>query len=305
MKVSVVGVEGCGRTVFLGLFYETLVQMTTAKGNAGKGEIRFICEPGTVKCLGDIRLDLISRRWPLKERKQGITDCSMDIGFRKGRFFGLLPSNEFRTATIVAVEVGKRDVRVLEEMASPDGGHCDPGALSEDLLDALHATIIVLLIDASIVATAKADDRSSLKRADALNASLISTTMRLKARDINDGMCRSVPCPVIVLTKFDMVGKIDIAEKDVRTVAGEFLRVNFPEVTKVLEEQRPKGMDGTAEVFTSGMRTEGSEGDLVPVPVIDKGQVCIDYTVSGYGSLIKVIRRAAEGQTGTKVRTMR
>lgn len=125
MKVSVVGVEGCGRTVFLGLFYETLVQMTTAKGNAGKGEIRFICEPGTVKCLGDIRLDLISRRWPLKERKQGITDCSMDIGFRKGRFFGLLPSNEFRTATIVAVEVGKRDVRVLEEMASPDGGHCD------------------------------------------------------------------------------------------------------------------------------------------------------------------------------------
>jgi hypothetical protein len=304
MKVSVVGVEGCGRTVFLGLFYETLVQMTTAKGNEGEGEVRFICEPRTAKCLGDVRLDLISRRWPSKERKRDITDCTMDIGFRKSRFFGLLPSNEFRTATIMAVEIGSRDVRVIEGMASSDGRY-DPGVLSEDLLDALHATIIIFLIDASIVMAGEDHDRSSLNKADALNASLISTMMKLKAKDVRDGSCRCVPCPVVVLTKFDMVGKIDIDGKDINKTASEFLKANFPEVTKTLEEQRPKGMKGTAEVIISGMRTEENEGDRVPVSVTDKGQVRIDYAVSGYVSLIKIIRRAAEGQTGTNVRRAR
>ncbi|MDD1771982.1 MAG: hypothetical protein LUQ09_03595 [Methanomassiliicoccales archaeon] len=305
MKVTVVGVEGCGRTVFLGLLYETLVQMTTAKGNEGKDEVRFICDPRTAKCLGDVRLDLISKRWPSNERKQGIADCTMDIGFRKGRFLGLLPSKEFSTVTVEAVEVGKRDARALEGMTGPDSGHFDPGALSEDLLDALRGTIVVLLLDASMVKAGKGDDRSSLQKADALNASLIGVMMRLKARDIRDGSCKCVPCPVIVLTKFDLVGRIDIADKDVQKTAGEFLRANYPEVAKVLEEQRPKGMKGTVEVIVSGMRTEGSEGDLVPVSVTDKGQVCIDYAVGGYGSLIKVIRRTAEGQTGTKVRRTR
>lgn len=289
--------------MFLALLYETLVQMTTDKGNVGLGEVRFICEPRAAKCLGDVRLDLLSRRWPTSESKRGISDCTLEVGFRRSWFFGLLPSKDFITVAIDPIEVGRRDARAIEGMAGPKG-NVDIGALSEELVDALGSTLVVLLIDASSGPPAGNAGVSPTIGTDAFNATLVSAMMAIKAKQIRCGSSNAPPSPIVVLTKFDLEDGAEPA-KDHERSASDMLGSKFPLTAKALDDERPDGMRGAVKVLTSGLRTEIEEGKAVPTSVTEKGLVTICYSSECYRSLIGIIKEAAKGQRTVRKRKPR
>lgn len=82
MNVSTIGTPHCGRAVFLGLLYETLIRMTAA---ASDDDQEVIINTGLVeaRAFRDLRLEQLSGRWPSSEGRSEVSGCSLDIGSRK------------------------------------------------------------------------------------------------------------------------------------------------------------------------------------------------------------------------------
>ncbi|HNU36194.1 MAG TPA: hypothetical protein PKJ15_06310, partial [Methanomassiliicoccales archaeon] len=154
MKVPVIGMPECGRAVFLALLYETLIRISTAEGD-DIPEVIVNTGPLETKVLGDLRLDLLSGRWPSVERKQKASGCVLDLGFR-GRSASFFGRRELRKVRLENVLPSDKDLKVLrgsgqlrEVREGSAGGSVDRHGLSELFRDALEGDAIVLLADVS------------------------------------------------------------------------------------------------------------------------------------------------------------
>ncbi|MCX6650960.1 MAG: hypothetical protein NT131_04805 [Methanomassiliicoccales archaeon] len=74
-----------------------LVQFTNSPENEGPGEVRFIMETQATKIFGDIRLDLLSGKWPTSMHTNPISQSTIELGFRRGTFLNIFPSKDFDT----------------------------------------------------------------------------------------------------------------------------------------------------------------------------------------------------------------
>jgi hypothetical protein len=325
MPVSIIGMNGCGKTVFLGLLYESLVHLTNDKKNAGTGELRVNTEPQTAMAFGDIRLDLMSGRWPSKEQKEGISLCMIELGFRRGSFLGLFPSSKFDMMEVHNTDIKEKDVRTIkvtqrynEALSGKDVGESlDLYSFSESFRDVLDRSTIILLIDASHIDNM--DDAGSVilvKEADAFNATVLDAMIKNRTERGREGSGNAMISPVIFLTKADRsidlgsdLGESSDSFKDEgesssyperrssrRKIALEVMREHYPNTMDVLEnDQNKKAMIHNVEFFISGLRTEKDEnGLMIPVTRVDKGQVKLDYPFGEYVSFIEHLGKIAK-----------
>lgn len=283
----------------MALLYETLVRSATAEGSEVHEQMRFITDPQVTKGLGDVRLDLLSGRWPSKEFQERTASFSIEIGFRRRRWFGLLPSRGYHLVMVENARIGKRDVGVIEEAThtavgtiATAGDKIDPGMLSGSVWSALDSSVIILLVDAS-KALAMGGDAPSIERVDVFHATLLRVILNHKPK--LHGRNKDGPLPVLFLTKCDVLSATSGGAGGTRSSAMEILRKHFPLTAKVLEEGGAEGMRAPkVKVFISGMRTEKDEGGrTVPSPVTDHGQVRLEYEQDQYASLIQFLGTVA------------
>ncbi|MHC1680791.1 MAG: GTPase domain-containing protein [Methanomassiliicoccales archaeon] len=279
MNVSIIGTPHCGRTVFLGLLYETLIRMTTAE-NDGVQEVIFNTGPVEAKAFGDLRLEIMSGSWPSSTSKAKVSGSSLTLGFRKKRFISFFRSHEFRAVILEDVPLTEKDILVMkgsgqlkEILEGSPGGSVDRYGLSERLRDSLESDAIVLLADVS-------DERHEgdwpREQRDAFLATVADNAAKTrlgKARDVTF---------IIVLTKADR------AEANDQNVFEEA----YPRTIKALRKGDPEH-SGASHVLVSWLGTVSDpHGKQVPATTVREGQVQIDYSEKDYRRLISLIGKS-------------
>jgi hypothetical protein len=323
MPASIIGANGCGRTVFWGLLYESLVQLTNAS-NIGHGEMRFSTEPQTAMVLGDIRLDLMSGRWPSGKHNDMISECAIELGFRRRSFLGLFPSTDFDIMKVQNFGTEENDMRAImgtrpyiEASSGKDiGGSLDLGAFSESFRDHLDSSVLVLLIDVSQII--KVDDiemSSAVKGTDALYATILKAAIMKRRKGVRGGSDAIRISPILFLTKCDQMndprigleGSLNTSGKSSedevsglddreaktsrRKRALDIIREHYPNTMNVLETgQEEQVRFQKVELFLSGLGTEkDGSGTMTPSTRVDKGQVCLDYPYDEYVAFIDLL----------------
>jgi hypothetical protein len=279
MKVSVIGTPGCGRTVFLGLLYETLVRMSTAEGD-DIPEVVVNTGPVEAKALGDLRLELLSGRWPSPDLRSKVSGCTLDLGFRKDNW-PFFRTSVIRKVRLENVPLGEKDLKVMrssgqlrEMLQGVTGGSIDRYGLSERFRDSLESEAFILLADVSLEAR---EGPWSIEERDAFLATVIDNASRTRL-----GKERRVEV-LVVLTRADR------AEADDKKLFGD----GYPRTSKAMLRALPEG-DGASRLFTSWLGTvPNMSGDQAPATTIGEGQVQIDYSEKEYRRLIALIGKIA------------
>lgn len=278
MKVSVIGTPGCGRTVFLGLLYETLVRMSTAEGRGP--EVVVNTGPAETKALGDLRLELLSGRWPSPDLRSKVSGCLLELGFSRSSR-SILRSRELRKVGLENVPLAEKDVQAVqgsgqlrEVLQGSPGGSIDRYGLSEGFREALESEALVLLVDISPETSEgpwPGGERDAFLATVADNA---SRTRLGKEREVDI---------LVVLTKGDR------AEADEQKLFEEM----YPRTAGSLRKAIPGGEAGS-NVFVSWIgAVPGEDGTLVPAATVSDGQVQIEYSEKEYRRLVERIGRIA------------
>lgn len=320
MPVSIIGANGCGRAVFWGLLYESLVQLTN-DSKVGQGEMRFRTEPRTAKAIGDMRMGLTSGRWPSSEQKDRISGCAIELGFRRRSLLGLFPSSNFDMFKVHNFGIEEKDMRTImgtrpyiEAFSGKDvGGSLDLGAFSESFRDHMDSSVLVLLIDVSqIMGEDDGGGAGPVKGTDALYATILKAAIMRRRKMVKDGSNADMMFPVLFLTKCDRLndlavdlgGSSDLSGRSSderkghedrqrfssrRKLALEMLRKHYPNTMDVLENDQDDHVKmSKAELFLSGLRTEkDGSGAMIPATRVDRGQVSLDYPYDEYVAFIK------------------
>ncbi len=275
MKVSVIGTPGSGRTVFLGLLYETLVRMSTTEGGDGT-EVMVNAGPVEAKALGDLRLELLSGRWPSPDISSKVSGRSLELGFRKGTP-SLFRYRGIHKVVMESVPLSEKDLKIIrssgqlrEVLEGSMGGAMDRYGLSERFREALVGEAFILLADVS--RTAAQEPWPNGER-DAFLATVLDNASRTHL-----GKERKVEV-MIVLTKADR------AEADDRKVFESM----YPRTLRSLREAVRYG-DVRSRTVVSWMGTvPDPRGEQVPATMVHEGQVQIDYSEKEYRRLIGLI----------------
>ncbi len=270
MKISVIGAPGCGTALFLGLLYETLVRMSTAEDDVL--EVVVNVGPVEAKAFGDLRLDLLSGRWPSPELEQKVSGCSLELAFRNGRA-SLFRGRGFRKVRLASVPLSERDSRVLrssgqlrELLSGPTGGSIDRNALSERFRDALESEAFVLLASISGVMSG---GTWSVEESDAFLATLMDDVTKDQAKG------KGGVAFLVVMTGADR------GEADGRQLLEDF----YPRTEKTLRKAA-----GGYHTFVSWLGTvPNAEGHQVPATAVSDGQVQIDHSEEEYRRLVRTI----------------
>jgi len=276
MKVSIIGTPHCGRTVFLGLLYETLIRMNTAEDDDVQ-EVILSTGPVETKAFGDLRLELISGRWPNSENATKVSGRVLTLGFRKKRSIPLLRSRELTTVELEDVPLTEKDIIVMREtgqlrevLMGSSGGSLDRYGLSERFRDSLDSDAFVLLAD---VSDQQKEGHWSRAERDAFLATFIENVTRTDL-----GRARKVAF-LVVLTKAER------AEADDQKVFEEA----YPRTSKTLHQAFARKRSAS-HVIVSWVGTEkDQEGNEVPAVTMREGQVLIDYSEREYRRLIGII----------------
>lgn len=328
MPVSIIGANGCGRTVFWGLLYESLVQLTN-DSMIGRGEMRFSTVPLTTKAFGDIRMGLMSGRWPSSEQRDLISECSIELGFRRRSFLGLFPSPDFDMMKVLNVGIEEKDMRTImgtrpyiEASSGKDvGGPLDLGAFSESFRDHLDSSVLVFLIDMSQINKVDGIEMiSAVKGMDALYATILKAAIMKRRKMVRGGSDANKISPILFLTKCDQLSDPGIglggtlnttgkssndevngledreARSSRRKIALEIIREHYPSTMNVLENDQEDHVKLLGvELFLSGLRTEKDRsGTMTPSTRLEKGQVCLDYPYDEYVAFIKLLGSVAK-----------
>jgi len=275
MKVSVIGTPGSGRTVFLGLLYETLVRMSTTEGGDGT-EVMVNAGPVEAKALGDLRLELLSGRWPSPDISSKVSGRSLELGFRKGTP-SLFRPRGIHKVVMESVPLSEKDLKIIrssgqlrEVLEGSMGGAMDRYGLSERFREALVSQASILLAD---VSNTSAQGPWPSGERDAFLATVLDNASRTHL-----GKERKVEV-TIVLTKADR------AEADDHRV---FQRM-YPRTVESLRKVIQDG-DVRSRTVVSWLGTvPGPLGEQVPATKVSDGQVQIDYSEKEYRRLIGLI----------------
>jgi len=276
MKVSIIGTPHCGRTVFLGLLYEALIRMGTADGDEAQ-EVILSTGPVEAKAFGDLRLELISGRWPTSGNASKVSGRMLTLGFRKKRSFPFFRSRELTAVELEDVPLAEKDIIVMrgtgqlrDVLLGSPGGSVDRHGLSERFRDSLDGDAIILLADVS-----KEEKEGSWPRAekDAFLATFVENATRTdlgKARKVNF---------LVVLTKAER------AEADDDKVFEEA----FPRTSGTLHQAFANNGSASHTIVSWVGTVEDSQGMEVPTTTVRDGQVRIDYSEKEYRRLIGII----------------
>lgn len=321
MPVSIIGAKGCGKTVFWGLLYESLVNLTN-DSKVGHGEMRFSTEPRAAMAFGGIRMDLMSGRWPSSERKGLISECAIELGFRRRSFLGMFPSPDFDMVKVHNFGIEEKDMMTIlgtqpyiDAFSGKDvAGSLDLGVFSESFRDHLDSSVMVLLIDmGQIIDMDDIEGVGVVKGTDALYATILKAAIMKRRRTVRGGSDANKIFPILFLTKCDRLNDraIDLGgsfnpkvksseDKETgqegrertstrRKNALEIMRKHYPNMMKVLENDQDDHVKMLqVELFLSELRTEkDGRGAMVPATRVDKGQVCLDYPYDEYVAFIK------------------
>lgn len=279
MKVSVIGTPRCGRTVFLGLLYETLVRLSAAE-DGGATEVILNTGPVQAKAFGDLRLGLMSGKWPSQVAKAKVSGSVLELGFRK-RPFWPFSSGDLRTIGLQDIPLGKKDIMVMrssgqlrEAVHGSPGGRLDRYGLSERFRDSLDGGAFILLADASAESIEGGWTRGER---DAFLATLVDDISMASS-----GTGRKLRF-LIMLTKADRAG----------ADAEAMLKGTCPRTSGSLRKAvSEKGASSNA--FASWMGTEkGAGGEEVPATQVREGQVQIEYSQKEYQRLIGLLGKIA------------
>ncbi|HQN76000.1 MAG TPA: hypothetical protein PLQ92_04555 [Methanomassiliicoccales archaeon] len=278
MKVSVIGTPGCGRTVFLGLLYETLVRMSTAEGRGP--EVVVNTGPAETKALGDLRLELLSGRWPSPDLRSKVSGCLLELGFRMSSR-SIFRSRELRKVRLENFPLKEKDVQAVrgsgqlrEVLQGSPGGSIDRYGLSEGFREALESEALVLLAD---ISPETSEGPWPGGERDAFLATVVDNASMTRL-----GKEREVAI-LVVLTKGDR------AEADEQNRFEEM----YPRTARSLRKAIPGGEAGS-NVFVSWIGAVPVEGGApVPAAVVSEGQVQIDYSEKEYWRLVERIGRIA------------
>lgn len=269
MKVSVFGAPGCGRTVFLGLLYETLIRMST---EGDEPEVIMNVGPVEAKAFGDVRLDLMSGRWPSAETGRKLSGRSVELGFVRGR--SLFRSRGLVKVRLEDVPLTERDLQVVkasgqlrEVISGSSGGSIDRYGLGEMFRDALGSEALILLADVS----EPREGTWPREERDAFLATLVENIARTRL-----GKERKVHITVVLT-------KAEPAEADGERV----FETAYPRTAKAVHKA-----DELSPIFISWLRTvPDTDREQVPSALRRDGQVQIDYADEEYRRLVQNIGR--------------
>jgi hypothetical protein len=229
--------------------------------------------PVEAKALGDLRLELVSGRWPSDEDERKVSGCALELGFRKdpGSFFR---SRGVRKVQLSSVPISEKDVKFMrsagqlrEVLQGSSGGSIDRHGLDEPFRGALGSEALILLADMS---TGTREGPWPIKERDAFLATVAENTSTTRLG--KDGRIE-----LLVV----MIGA-DRAEADDRKVFEEA----YPRTAKAMRKVIA-GDDIRSNLFASWLGTvANAEGILVPASIMDQGQVQIDYSEKEYRRLI-------------------
>jgi hypothetical protein len=279
MNVSIIGTPHCGRTVFLGLLYETLVRMTTEEDGAMCVMVN--TGPVEAKAFGDLRLELLSGRWPSSENRYKVSGRSIDLGFRSKRSFPFFRSRGISKVRLMDVPLDDRDLKVIrgsgqlrEVLEGSPGGSLDRYGLSERFRDSLESEAIILLAD---VCKERNEGDWPREERDAFLATIVDNACKTRL-----GKSREVAF-IVVLTRSDR------AEADDQKVFEE----QYPRTLRALREAVP-GRGATFHILVSWLGTEpDSNENQVPATAVREGQVQIEYSEKEYRRLVGIIGKIA------------
>ncbi|MHC1709347.1 MAG: hypothetical protein AB9819_02940 [Methanomassiliicoccales archaeon] len=279
MNVSIIGTPQCGRTVFLGLLYETLIRMTTAED--GAQEVIVNTGPVETKAFGDLRLELLSGRWPSPENDRKVSGRVLTLGFRRKRFLAFLRPRELSTVRLEDVPLGERDIEVVrgsgqlrEVLQGSAGGSIDRYGLRERFRDSMDSDAIILLAD---VSKAREEGDWPREERDAFLATIVNSASKTRL-----GKTREVTF-IVVLTKADR------AEADDHKVFED----NYPRTFKALQKDI-YDRHVTSHVLVSWLGTiTGPNDEQVPATAVREGQVQIEYSEKEYRKLVGIIGKMA------------
>ncbi len=233
--------------------------------------------PLETKAFGDLRLELLSGRWPSAENRSKVSGCSLDLGFRRKRSFSFFRSSELSTVKLRDVPLSEKDLKVMrgsgqlrEVLHGSPGGSVDRYGLSERFRDSLDSESIVLLADVS-----NEHDEGGWpgEERDAFLATIVDNSSRTRL-----GKSRAVTF-MIVLTRSDR------AEADDQKVFEEA----YPRTCKALREA-VSGRGATFHTLVSWLGTVSDHnGKQVPATTVREGQVQIEYSEKEYRRLVGII----------------
>jgi len=282
MKVSIIGTPHCGRTVFLGLFYETLIRINNAEGDDAQ-EVILSAGPVEAKAFGDLRLELISGRWPNSENASKVSGRVLKLGYRKKRSIPFLRSRELTTVELEDVPLTEKDIIVMrgtgqlrEVLMGSSSGYVDRYGMSERFRNALDSEALVLLAD---VLKERLEGAWPLPERDSFLATIVDN-----ASKTSPGRSRETTF-IIVLTRAER------AEADDQKVFEEA----YPRTTKALQEAEARG--ASSHIIVSWVGTEMDvRGSELPATAMREGQVQIDYSDKEYRRLVGIIGKIARSR---------
>ncbi len=237
--------------------------------------------PLETKAFGDLRLELLSGRWPSARNRSKVSGCSLDLGFRRKRSFSFFRSSELRTVKLRDVPLSEKDLKVMrgsgqlrEVLQGSAGGSVDRYGLSELFRDSLESDAIVLLAD---VSNEHQEGSWSGEERDAFLATIVDNAAKTRL-----GRTREVTF-IIVLTKADR------AEADDQKVFDE----SYPRTSKALREVISE-RNSASEILVSWLGTVSDPNAVkVPATTVREGQVQIEYSEKEYRRLVCIIGKMA------------
>ena len=256
--------------MFLGLLYETLVRLSAAEGVE---EVVLNTGPVQAKAFGDLRLELMSGKWPSPVVKAKVSGSALELGFRS-RSFWPFSSGALRTIGLEDVPLSGKDIMAMrasgqlrEAVQGSPGGRLDRYGLSERFRDSMQGEAFILLADSS---AEPAEGGWARDERDAFLATLVDDVF-----GASPGKGRKVRF-LIMLTKADG------AEAEAEGMLKEICPRTFEALSKAFSEH-----GASSDAFTSWVGTEkGAEGLPVPATKVRDGQVQIEYSEKEYQRLV-------------------
>jgi len=306
MSVAIIGDRGCGKTVFLSLLYDALVEYT----NETRGKIRFYTAPEFTGIMGEIVNRMLMQSWPDADLKAHIDKYWFILGYKRNF------TNEYRKLKFFVYDIVREHAGIVNELTGTKSGDYQ-GRKSEILPSALKPLLdcsaLVFLIDASkLNATPTSEAFKQVEQYDTLIASIISMAAEYKLKKFHGfwNQMRKV-YPVFVLTKFDMIDKKTLAAVGLdkrtkpdplnashleRTEYSETLLAKYYRNTFGLKENRNLSnveFDKCAYFFSAIQTEKDEQGQLVPST--EKGlKVRLRYSIEEYRAFIGYFEKIAD-----------
>lgn len=261
-QVAIVGERDSGKTTFLGLLYAAQVKFGSEKAD----DFRFHAAFESLDEISGVFQRIMSGAFPDSATKEGVREVTFRLGRRKPKF-GIFSR---RTRGSASDDSELFRLILLRSFEDEVERSLEPGSSigHVTLNDALVSDAIVIIVDATKLATSGEDERPiSMAKTDAAAEALLTALQRARAR----GVATSLQ-PIFVLTKFDRVeakslrlldletSPPDVSKRGPHAAYGKALvNRNLPKTIAAIEARRDRGLQfGKPAYFFSWVRTDDS-----------------------------------------------